>query len=302
MNYREQQRAKAVEIRDKMMKDPGQGDYSGKPRDFVLSDPVINLWEGIRDDAKEYFNKNNIKWWGAEKEEPSGHMLSSQIACINHLFFVRQRKDIATALLKAIDSLIVESAIVDDGNVEFEFIGKKRFLKERSFTRGANCTSVDAAMIGVRPDNSRVLFLIEWKYTEVYAVQNKYIPDRAKVYDALIKASDSPFKHLSPDAFYYEPFYQMMRQTLLAEQIVKYKDHDCNDYYHVHVIPKNNTELLNTITSPELSGNNITEAWKAILNRPQKYISISPEDFIRPTANCPDTKSILNYLEKRYWI
>jgi len=32
--------------------------------------------------------------------------------------------------------------------VEFEFIGRRQYLKEKSWTRGTNCTSIDTAMIG----------------------------------------------------------------------------------------------------------------------------------------------------------
>ncbi len=31
------------------------------------------------------------------------------------------------------------------------------------------------------------------------------------------------------------------------------------------------------------------------------YIVISPENFIKPASICPDTQSIITYLEKRYW-
>jgi hypothetical protein len=60
----------------------------------------------------------------------------------------------------------------------------------------------------------------------------------------------------------YEPFYQMMRQTLLGWQMTMRKEYSAEDWVHVHVIPNENTQLRETITSPGLSGKDITEAWR----------------------------------------
>jgi hypothetical protein len=301
MNYREREREKAIKVRESLFRDPGRGLFFGKEREFILSEPALNLWEGVREDALHYFKRNKIPWWLGEKDDPTGHLLSSQIACVNHLYYLRQRKDLATAVLKEIDSEIIEALIVDDGYVEFEFIGCKKYLKEKSWKRGANCTSVDAAMIGKNDKGKKVLFLIEWKYTEYYKPENKYIPERSKVYDYLIKDRRSPFKEIKPEAFYYEPFYQMMRQALLAWKLIENKDHCCSDYYHIHVIPYENKELLNKVTSPYLEGNNIKQAWKSTLNDPNKYVSVSPQDFLNPCSKIVDSQSFLSYLEKRYW-
>lgn len=275
MSYIEKQREKAISIRERMFKDPGNGIFMGKEREFVLSDPKINLWEGIRFDAMEYFARNNISWW--KGDEPTGHLLSSQIACLNHLYFIRQREDLATEILRKLDSEVDKAIIVDDGFVEFEFIGNKNYLHEKSFTRGANCTSIDAVMIGVTKANKRKVYFIEWKYTESYQVENKYIPERAKIYDHLIDAPDSPLIYGIPfEAYYYEPFYQLMRQTLLAWECVKNRDHQIDDYLHVHVVPEENDELKEKITSPILKGDNIHIAWKSALKDNSKFLSVSP--------------------------
>ena len=101
--------------------------------------------------------------------------------------------------------------------------------------------------------------------------------------------------------FYYEPFYQLMRQTLLGWKFVENKDHCCSDYYNVHVIPKKNKELLQNITSPNLKGDNISEAWRSTLKNPDKYLTISPQDFLNPCSKIVDSQSLLSYLEKRHW-
>lgn len=302
MKYRETQRNKAIEIRNKIFRDPGSGIFMGKEREFVLEDPILNLWEGIRFDAVDYFRRNNIAWWKGKTEEPSGHLLSSQIACINHLYFFRQRKDGVTAILKNIDPEVNEACIVDDGFVEFEFIGEKQYLHERGFTRGANCTSVDAVMIGLLKNGKKRLYLIEWKYTEEYSSEDKYIPERATVYDPLLTSVDSPFlDKYDVKSFYFEPFYQLMRQTLLAEECVKHQDHGITSYKHLHIVPENNIELKTKVTSPFLSGVDIHEVWKSTLKNENCFIPISPEQFIEPAKRLKDTMSIIEYLKRRYW-
>ena len=301
MSYRDQERKRAIYIRESLFKDSGNGVFLGKKRKFVLNDPTLNLWEGIRVDALQYFKRNAIPWWKGNNGFPTGHLLSSQVACVNHLYYLRQRKDLTTAILTGIDNEITEALIVDDGYVEFEFIGTKQYLKEKSWTRGANCTSVDAVMIGKNSIGKSKFFLIEWKYTEYYPSEDKYIDERSKVYDELITDSDSPFKEMSVEKYYYEPFYQLTRQTLLAWKLIENSDHRCSDYYNIHVIPNENKELLQNITSPDLKGDNISEAWRSTLKNPDKYLTISPQDFLSPCLKKVDSQSLLSYLEKRYW-
>ena len=88
MNDRERQRKISIELLDSIFKDPGNGIFLGKERDFALSDPVINLWAGIRYDCIDYFKRNNVSWWNGSNDEPTGHLLSSQVACVNHLYFI----------------------------------------------------------------------------------------------------------------------------------------------------------------------------------------------------------------------
>jgi hypothetical protein len=142
-NYREEQKKNVVKLRDEIFENQGNGIFAGKRRDFVLNDPLLNLWAGIRDDAVDYFKKNNITWWNGDAEKPTGHLLSSQVACLNHLYFLRQRTDLSIAILKNIDGRILKAPIVDNGFVGFEIIGKDNYLNERNHIRGANSTSVE---------------------------------------------------------------------------------------------------------------------------------------------------------------
>ena len=301
MTFRERERLRLISERDRIFKDPGFGIFSGMPREFVLRDPAANLWEGIRDDAVEYFARNGISWWGEEGDEPTGHLLSSQVACLNHLYAIRQRPDLANAVLRAIDAEVLEAEVVDDGYVEFEFIGEHSYLGERPFSRGKYCTSIDAFMIGRIFGGGPRAFLIEWKYAELCRGENKYKDVRADRYDDLITAEELPFVNIEPRALYFEPFYQLMRQTLLGWQIAEHKDHGCTSYRHVHVVPEANEEFHQNITSPGLNGGSVSEAWTAILKRPDLYVSTTPTKFMQPVVNQRDTKALINYLQRRYW-
>jgi hypothetical protein len=307
-SQRERQRLTA--IRNRLFNDPGGGLFRDIPRQFVLSIPTKNLWAGIRADAIDYFARNRISWWGGNNTEPTGHMLSSQVACVNHLYLLRQRADLARAVLRAVDPEVEQAEIVDDGYVEFEFIGEKPYFKEQAFTRGAKCTSVDAFMIGRTARGCRRAFLIEWKYTEVYQQKDVYICRRAKVYDDLIKMEESPFKmeespfkQIEPRAFYFEPFYQMMRQTLLGWQISKHEDHGCTSWRHIHVVPAQNVEFCENVTSETLrpKGATVSQAWSAVLKNPEFYIETTPQVLMQPILDRPDTKALTGYLEQRYW-
>ena len=280
--------------------DQGQGLYRGKPRPFVLSNPHLNLWAGIREDAIEYFDTHSIPWHQGGDREPTGHLLSSQVACVNHLYYLRQRKDLADAVIRGLGFGLVEAAIVNTGYVEFEVIGKGPYLDERSWMRGATSTSVDAVMLGVSESGERTLVLIEWKYTESYGASNLYISERARVYDSLIMDPASPIKIESPESLYYEPFYQLMRQALLGWKMVQERDYDATGFIHVHVIPEGNKKLAESVPSPDLKGDSMSEAWRSVLIEPERYVGISPGDFLSPAAREKDASAFLSYLSQRY--
>jgi len=304
MKYIDRERQKAIEIRDRIFRDPGNGLFFGKEREFVLSAPDLNLWEGIRQDAKDYFLKNGISWWSGNGE-PTGHLLSSQISCLNHLYPLRQRKDCADKILQNINESIVESQFVDSGFVEFEKTGENPLGKELSTQRGANSTSIDSLMIGKKLNGDKVLVLIEWKYTESYTPNSLLISDKGKnrfeVYKNLLEDPDCPIKTDDFKDLFFEPYYQLMRQTLLGWTMTKNKEYGISDWIHLHVIPDENLELKGKITSKNLKGNTLEESWELQLTNPEKYIVISPEKLLEPIKYLPDTKSITEYLTNRYW-
>ncbi len=256
MNYKEQQRKRATGLRDEVFKDPGGGQFKSLDREFVLKEPSLNLWAGIREDAIDYFKRNNIPFWDSGNE-PTGHLLSSQIACINHLFFVRQRGDIATTILKGIDNNVKIALKMDNGTdsgyVDFEVIGSKNYLGEKLHTRGANSTSVDAVMLAELNNETRKLYFIEWKYVESYNKTSKAEGESGKtrknIYSPLLNQPDCPIKSSDIEGLFTEPYYQLMRQTLLAHQMIKAREYQADSYLHIHVIPIDNKDLKDVNTA-----------------------------------------------------
>ena len=304
MKYIDRQREKVIALRDNLFDDPGQGVFMGKEREFVLSNPAKNLWKDIHDEAVKYFADNKVSWWKSPNG-PSGHLLSSQVACVNHLFPISQSQELATAVLKNVDPTFKKALKVDERFVEFEKVGQELLGKERTLSRGANSTSIDAMMLGEKNDGTKILVLIEWKYTENYAdtsiLFSKSGTSRLENYRELLEASNCPVKCDNLEALFYEPFYQLMRQTLLGSTMTERKEYGTTDWLHLHIVPPANKELKERVTSPLLSGKTMEEAWKKVLRQPEKYKVIPPEDFLSPLSENSATKELANYLDNRYW-
>jgi hypothetical protein len=304
MTYKEKERNRIVQLRDQLFKDPGNGILNGRPYPFVLQNPLLNLYEPIRQDALDYFQRNHIQWWGGDTI-PTGHLLSSQIACINHLFPLRHDPEAILLILQSLDPEISQACLIDDGYVEFEVIGKENHLNEYSHSRGRNTTSIDALMVGEKPNGSRILFSIEWKYTESYPTKSVAISEkgtsRVDIYRPLLEDPDCLIQCDALEALFYEPYYQLMRQTLLSWQMTQALEYGTSDWQHIHVIPDENKELKNTNPSPELPGNTMETSWKSILKNPERYIVLSPENLIKPIEQHPKAKALNEYLMIRYW-
>jgi hypothetical protein len=301
MSFLENERARQVSQRDQLFDDPGGGLFRQIPRPFVLANPLKNLFEPIRMDALDYFRRNQIAWWNDHAKGPTGHLLSSQIACLNHLFYLRDKQPLASVVLNCISNEFIQAEMVDDGYVEFEVVGQRNYLGEKSHHRGANATSIDALMIGRKMDGRKCLVMIEWKYTEKYVGEDKYIPARAKIYDRLIMDPESPLRVKDPQFIYFDPYDQLMRQTLLGWRMTISREYGCGEYLHVHVIPQVNRELRLTNTSPSLVGSSMSEAWKSVLKQPELYMVVTPESLFDVVKHLDSARSLAAYLSARYW-
>ena len=106
----------------------------------------------------------------------------------------------------------------------FEYIGPDNLLGEARGgirTRGANCTSVDAAFLHRARDGVVELVLMEWKYTESYSTRDRSASSdevRRQRYEKFVRDSEGPVRDevLDFQLLLDEPFYQLMRQQLLA--------------------------------------------------------------------------------------
>ncbi len=303
--YYKEQIQRALSLRDQLFGDPGNGLFKSKHRPFVLNDASLNFHESIRAEAVAYFNRNNIPLWNGTANAPTGHLLSSQVACINHLFFVRGDQAAATALLQGLDANVATALLIDDGYVEFEVVGRLNYLGEKNHTHGANSTSVDAMMLGGMSNGTRKLFFIEWKYTEHYTPDSKAegAPGvtRLGIYGPLLHKDDCPIIAPEVQALFIEPYYQLMRQTLLAHEMAKANEYGAKDYLHVHVMPVANASLKGKNTSVKLAGGNLDSAWRSCLKDSEKYFAIDPSVLLRPVVAFSEHADITRYLAKRYW-
>ncbi|MDE7421429.1 MAG: hypothetical protein K2N35_14620 [Muribaculaceae bacterium] len=299
----------------------GGGRFMGKEgsdRLFVLIDGESNLYAPIRKDALGYFKENGIGWWGGSK--PSGHVLSSQIACLNHLFSLRNDADAVLSILNNIrDEFTEVLPIPVDKNpsfIAFEVVSDEDHLNEGTPNRGSNCTSIDALIYARHKSGELWLIPIEWKYTEHYTNQDKSNEDRdgelegsngkgeerMNRYNDLISAS-SQLKSLNEYAgslYYYEPFYQLMRQTLWAENMVRNKMTErlrADNYLHVHVIPSENDDLL--LKKYKVTQKGMESSWREMIADQSKYVIIDPKTLMTPTVS--NYSELHEYLGIRYW-
>ena len=102
----------------------------------------------------------------------SGHLMSSQVACLNHLFPIR-RNETAVLVINNIKGCQSTSRTVlpaeDDGGFSSFREGQQQGLfGEGRLSRGSFCTSVDVFIYAVDDNGERWLIPIEWKYTESY--------------------------------------------------------------------------------------------------------------------------------------
>lgn len=317
--YQEIQRERAV----KLLQEKIPIFYSGKggqmfmrsERDFVLTENEKNFFEPIKTNAIEYFNSNNVSWWGGKK--PTGHLLSSQIACVNHLFAIRNDKYSVLELLKTvsqdfIDVYKIETDNIQSGYIQFEAVSDNDHLNEGQSTRGSNCTSVDALIFAKHKDGSKWLIPIEWKYTEHYGNLNKASEgsranpekckgkERQRRYTNLINSSNQ-LKKENHFIYYFEPFYQLMRQTLWAEQMITNKEKEtlkADNYLHIHVVPSENADLLDK--EYKCSGLDMESTWKNHLVDKDKYVIISPKAFLS-NLDIKKYNDLYVYLKDRYW-
>jgi hypothetical protein len=194
---------------------------------------------------------------------------------------------------------VAEVLEIEDGRfLTFEYIGPRDLLGEAvgdRRTRGANCTSVDAAFCYRRSDGKSELALVEWKYTESYPRARKVDPAkdavRAQRYERFYEDPDGPLLPLVPfELMLDEPFYQLMRQQLLAWRIEAEGELGFDRVRVLHVLSPANDAYQRSIVRPEMKGYGATvdEIWSLLLRRPSSFVHVDPSVFIDPAVTSPD--------------
>lgn len=291
--------------------------------------------------VKDYFDEHHIKWWtcyfdtlkgqGPDGNKITRHLVSSQIACINHLFFIKHDKDAVLSVINGIKGMPVRFKEVlnvpcdkgKDNYIAFEVIASRDYLHEKCLKRGQLCTSVDALVYAVDENGECWLIPIEWKYTETYDIDdksteadpNKEVGNEAKGETRLSRYCNIDGDNLIGNSkqlkslptykhtiYFQEPFYQLMRQTLWAECICKNKDEKvlpAEHFVHIHVCPQDNVELLNKHYAGVTDKLTMEKAWRDMLTNQSLYHLVDPKDLMEPIAE--SYPELYNYLKYRYW-
>lgn len=333
ISFKEQERERQIQLaKTTALFDHSEtgGIYKSIPRDFVLKRQDCNLFKGIRGHVEKYFKDNNISWWGGAK--PTGHLLSSQIACLNHLFMFRHDPQMVLSILNNIrneyvavcplpcDKQNTRGEDCEEGYIAFEAVSDKDHLNEDAPKRGTNCTSIDAVALAKHISGKTHLILIEWKYTESYVSNDKSMEDgdgkpkgghekgdeRLRRYGDLITQSNflKSMNDYRSSIYFQEPFYQLMRQTLWAEQMILHKCDEtikADDYLHLHVVPSENHDLLQHNYKRFNMSNGMEDAWHSVLTEEgsKRYLLISPKGLISPIKE--KYSELYDYLAKRYY-
>lgn len=250
----------------------------------------LSLLPEVREQVLKLFVAEDIPWHSGIGGGPSNHLLSSQLQCANALGqMIRQPHRLVCAFGNLLD--IDEVLQVEPGRfLTFEYIGPTDFFGEApdgARRRGTHCTSVDAAFLHRTRTGLRELVLVEWKYTESYGLRR---PDPAKDrvrwrrYGTAWAAPDSPVRSdlLPFELILDEPFYQLVRQQLLAHELEKAQAHGADRVRVLHVLPTANNAYQASLARPEhrAVGGTVSEVWQRMLVRPDRFVPVDSAMFL----------------------
>lgn len=254
-----------------------------------------NLLPQVRDGALNLFHDLDIPWHNGIDDGPSNHLLDSQVQCVNALFaMVGDAQRIRRAFGAVLD--IADVLEIEDGrSLTFEYIGDEDVLREspgRPRRRGTMATSCDAAFLYRTSTGRTELALVEWKYTEDYRQARKPQPDkdrtRRRRYEHLVEDPSGPIHgSLIPfDDLLDEPFYQLVRQQLFADQLERRGVHGADVVRVLHVLPPENNAYQASLTraSHRALGDTVDDVWARLLRRPDRFQHIDPRVFSDPAV------------------
>ena len=299
------------------------GKYGKKSYPFVLPAGFAreNLWDPIRAAALRHFYVQRIAWHDGqnrgplEQREPSPHLLDSQVCAVNFWWGLSLSPDSLAAALRSVFDDVERVVLPSESGplAEVEWVGLERYLDEKGWPgRGEFATSADLLLAYEDAAGNRHGVLVESKYTETYSVDRRSDIGRSgerrlATYMPLFHADDSPIRNdrgLDLRNLLVEPFYQHLRQQLLASAMERERELDFATVTCLHVSSRANREFHEGITAPELRepGKTVGDVWKAILVRPDRYRSVAYEDLFAAVAatSDPEMAGWEDYQQARY--
>ena len=276
---------------------PGQ--YDGRAYPFCLPGEyaTLSLLPEVRERALALFAELGIPWHGG-RTHPSNHLLSSQVQCVNAL---GQMVDDPARIVAAFGQVLdIDTVLeIEPGRyLTFEYIGETDWFNEspdRPRTRGAKCTSVDAAFRYRTSGSAVELALVEWKYTETYdarAPQEEADVTRRSRYWKALSASDGPVRGelLDFTSLCDEPLYQLVRQQLLAHELEKHHAEGADVVRVVHVLSPANDGYQRSLHRDDQRalGATVSEVWQELLRHRDRFVPMDSAVFLDPAITSAD--------------
>jgi hypothetical protein len=316
--FEQQETLRQVAFKRGFLQIEEDGVWSKKPSykyPHILPENQIKkaFFHPIAETVISYLNDKNIAL-----HSEALNLRSSQVCCLNVLFHLKQDKELAKGSL---DPLLPNVQEIKD--IEFEYTGPEaatEWLGEPpGGKRGQNRTSIDAAIFWEDISGKSRLTLLEWKYTErSFGSCGGYESDsnKQKALCRMLNVADAYpqkdcfltggkpqtsrcyWEHLSEAGIdrtgfknvegcpFRGPFYQILRQSLLAVYLQKnLKSVDSVDIATLHF--KNNKSLLNCPANlqPLLKSKNgsVIDAWNSVLIDGRKIRAVTIEKIMERT-------------------
>ncbi|TIU90152.1 MAG: hypothetical protein E5W03_01640 [Mesorhizobium sp.] len=149
--------------------------------------------------------------------------------------------------------------------------------------------------------------LVEWKYTESYGKppEPRSEKERVRRYQNLAFWPPGPLRGdagLELTDLLWEPFYQLVRQQMLAARMQAAQEDGAERVRVLHIAPAGN-QRLTRVTSPALRprGYNAFKVYRSLLECPDDFVSRSTESLFSPLiADVPKGDAWADYLRHRY--
>ena len=275
----------------------------------------LAYFDGFADEALAYMKAEDI-----EVHTEALNLKSSQAACINFLFPLRQELSLAPTVLR---NVLPDVATVTA--LEFEYTGQGETNRAHqpctawlgepaSGKRGQNRTSIDAAIFWTDTHGETHISLVEWKYTErnfgTCSAYQKAKPDvkgRCRALNVTATPASEcllagPGRHcgrrywehmpaagisltkLAPveGCPFRGPFYQLMRQFLVAQYL---REQNAADHVDVLALEFQGNAALRAVPRdlrPLCGGDRDTviDAWNAVLDDVPRLRRVTAEQLM----------------------